>query len=43
MREESEGIEAVVDGNDDDVGNLVDPAIKRPVSRITFGVAFKME
>lgn len=43
MREESEGIEAVVDGNDDDVGNLVDPVVEREVGGVTVDIALYTE
>ena len=40
MCEEAERVETIVDGDDDDVGRLRDPVVKRPVSGIAKYVAW---
>lgn len=39
MSEETEGVESIVNGDNDYVGRLLDPVIKRPVGGVAIDVA----
>lgn len=43
MCEETKGGEAVVYGDDDDVGALVDPVVEGPISRVSEYIASSMD
>lgn len=39
MSEEAKGVESIVDRDDDYVGRLLDPVVKRPVGGVAVDVA----
>lgn len=38
MGKEPEGVQSVIDGDDDDVWRLVDPVFEGPVTRVTVDI-----